>query len=57
MKTQTAGTIVMSVDGNTYITKEPKNVQKLVKEIEEKHHKKPLITVVPDDGTLILILS
>jgi hypothetical protein len=51
------GTIVMSVDGHTYATKQTKKVPELIKEIEEKHHKKPLITVVPKEGTLILILS
>lgn len=51
------GTIVMSVDGHTYVTKQTKKVPELIKEIEEKHHKKPLITVVPKEGTLILILS
>lgn len=51
------GTIVMSVDGQTYITKQAKKVPALIKEIEQKHHKKPLITIVPKEGTLILILS
>lgn len=51
------GSIVMSVNGHTYVTKQTKKVSGLIKEIEEKHHKKPLITVVPKEGTLILILS
>lgn len=48
------GTIVMSVDGHTYVTKQTKKVPELIKEIEEKHHKKPLITVVPKEDSLIL---
>ena len=51
------GTIVMSVDGHTYVTKQIKKVPKLIKEIEKKHHKKPLITIVPKEGTFILALS
>lgn len=49
------GSIVMTVDDQVYATKQPKKVAKLLKEIEKKHHKKPLITVVPKEDTLILI--
>lgn len=51
------GTIVMSVDDQTYVTRQTKKVPALIKKIEEKHHKKPLITIVPKEGTLILRLS
>ncbi len=44
----------MTVDDEVYTTKEPKKVSKLLKEIEKKHHKKPLITVVPKEDTLIV---
>lgn len=63
MKKQTAllkdwdkyrGSIVMTVDDQVYATTQPKKVAKLLKEIEKKHHKKPLITVVPKEDTLIL---
>lgn len=49
------GSIVMTVDDQIYTTKQPEKVAKLLKEIEKKHHKKPLITVVPKEDTLILI--
>lgn len=49
------GSIVMTVDDRVYATKQPKKVPQLLKEIEKKHHKKPLITVVPKEDTLILI--
>ena len=48
------GSIIMSVDGHKYVTKQTTNVPKLIKEIEAKHHKKPLITVIPKEGTFIL---
>lgn len=49
------GSIVMTVDDQVYITKQPKKVPQMLKKIENKHHKKPLITVVPKEDTLILI--
>lgn len=48
------GSIVMTVDDQTYTTKQPKKVPQMIKDIEKKHHKTPLITVVPKDDTLIL---
>ncbi len=45
----------MTVDNQVYATKNAKEVHKLLKDIEKKHHKKPLITVVPQADTLILI--
>ena len=50
------GSIVMTVDDQVYVTKHSGKVLKLIKEIEKKHHKKPLITVVPREDTLILFL-
>lgn len=49
------GSIVMTVDDKVYSTKQPKKVSQLLKEIEKKHHKKPLITVMPKEDTLILL--
>ena len=49
------GSIVMTVDDQIYTTKQPKKVPQLLKEIEKKHHKKPLITVVPKEDTLVLL--
>ncbi len=49
------GSIVMTVDDQIYSTKQPKKIAQLLKEIEKKHHKKPLITVVPKEDTLILV--
>lgn len=48
------GSIVMTVDDQIYSTKQPKKVPQMIKDIEKKHHKTPLITVVPKDDTLIL---
>lgn len=48
------GSIVLTVDDQIYTTKQPKKVSQLLKEIEKKHHKKPLITVVPKQDSLIL---
>ena len=49
------GSIVLTVDDEVYTTKSPKKVTEMIKEIEKKHHKKPLITVVPLGDTLVLI--
>ena len=49
------GSIVMTVDDQVYVTKNAKKVHKIIKEIEKKYHKKPLITVVPREDALILI--
>lgn len=48
------GSIVLTVDDQIYVTKQPKKVSQMIKKIEKKHHKSPLITVVPEDDTLIL---
>lgn len=51
------GNIVMVVGDEIYATKRAKNAQKMLKEIEVKYHKQPLITYIPKEGTLILISS
>ena len=48
------GSIVLSVDDKIYTTKSPKRVHKMLQEIEKKHHRRPLITVIPKEDTLIL---
>lgn len=48
------GSIVMVVNDQIFATKRAKNVNKLLKEIEEKFQKQPLITYIPKEGTLIL---
>lgn len=50
------GSIVMTVDDQIYSTTNAKSVAKMIKKIEKKHHRKPLITVIPKEDTLILIL-
>lgn len=49
------GSIVLTVDDQVYTTRSPKKVVGMIKEIEQKHHKKPLITMVPKEDTLILV--
>ncbi len=44
----------MVVDNEVFSTKRAKNVDKMLKEIEDKYHKQPLITYIPKEGTLIL---
>ena len=51
------GSIVMSVDDKVYTTKDPKSVERMVKEIEKKHNKRPLITVVPKGDTWVFFSS
>ena len=51
------GNIVMVVGNEIYATKRAKNVSKIVKDIEEKYHKQPLITFIPKEGTLILVVK
>lgn len=51
------GNIVMVVGDEIYATKRAKNAQKILKEIETKYHKQPLITYIPREGTLILLLT
>lgn len=49
------GNVVLTVDDMVYIAKSPRSVHKMIKEIEKKHHKTPLITFIPRGDTLILI--
>ncbi len=44
--------VVLTVDGVTYVTRSPSLVPKLLKEIEKKHHKKASIEVIPGPGIL-----
>lgn len=46
------GSIVMVVGKEIYATKRAKNAQRMLREIEKKHHKQPLITYIPKEGTL-----
>lgn len=48
------GSIVMVVGNEIFATKRAKNVHDMVKAIEEKFHRRPLITYIPKEGTLIL---
>lgn len=48
------GSIVMVVGNDIFATKRAKKVHKIVKEIEDKFHRRPLITYIPKEGTLIL---
>ncbi|MBI2049636.1 hypothetical protein HYT32_01900 [Candidatus Roizmanbacteria bacterium] len=48
------GNIVMVVGDEIFATKRAKKVHNIVKEIEEKFHRRPLITYIPKEGTLVL---
>ena len=48
------GSIVMVVDDQIFATKRAGNFNKMLKEIETKFRKQPLITYIPKEGTLIL---
>ena len=48
------GNIVLVVGDKIFATKRAKNFPKMLKEIEGKFHKQPLITYIPKEGTLIL---
>lgn len=48
------GNIVMVIGDEIFATKRAKNVHKIVKEIEEKFNRRPLITYIPKEGTLVL---
>ncbi len=49
------GSIVMVVGDKVFSAKRGGTVERLVKDIEEKYHRRPLITYVPKEGTLILL--
>lgn len=48
------GNIVLVVEDKIFATKRASKVHKMIKEIEEKYHKQPLISVIPNADTLIL---
>lgn len=50
------GNIVMVVGEKIYSTRRANKVNKMVEAIEKKFHKRPLITYIPKEGTLILFL-
>lgn len=49
------GNIVMVVGEEIFATKRAKKVDQMIKEIEKKFHRRPLITYIPKEGTLILL--
>ena len=50
------GSIVMVVGNEIFSTKRAKNVNKMLKDIEKRFNKQPLITYIPKEGTLILLI-
>lgn len=50
------GSIVMVIGDQIYATKRAKRVNPMIKNIENKFHRRPLVTYVPKEGTLILFL-
>lgn len=48
------GNIVMVVGEEVFSTKKASQVSSLVKKIEKKFHRRPLITYIPEDVTLVL---
>lgn len=50
------GSIVMVIGDKIFATKRAKNVDKMLKQIEKKFQRQPLITFVPKEGTLILFI-
>lgn len=46
------GNIVMVVEDKVYSTRKADNVSSILKKIEAKYHKQPLITYIPKEGTL-----
>ncbi len=48
------GSIVMVVGDEIFATKRAKKVHDMVKKIEEKFHRRPLITYIPREGSLVL---
>lgn len=48
------GSIVMVVGDKIFATKRAQKVDKLVETIEKKYHKRPLITFIPKEGSLVL---
>lgn len=50
------GNIVMVVGDEIFATKRAKKVDQMIKDIEKKYHKQPLITYIPKEGTLIFFI-
>ena len=48
------GNIVMVVGDEIFATKRAKNVNAIMAEIEKKYHRRPLMTYIPKEGTLVL---
>lgn len=51
------GSIVMVVEDKIFATKRAQKVDELVSTIEKKYHRRPLITYIPKEGTLVLFLK
>lgn len=50
------GSIVLVAKDKIFSTKRAENVNRLLEKIEKEFHKRPLITYVPKEGTLILFI-
>lgn len=50
------GSIVLVAKDKIFSTKRAGNVNRLLEKIEKEFHKRPLITYVPKEGTLILFI-
>lgn len=48
------GYMVLVIEDKIFATKRASKFNKLLSEIEQKYHRRPLITVIPREGTLIL---
>lgn len=53
---QYRGNIVMVVGDKIFSTKRAATVDKMIERIEKRFHKRPLITYIPKEGTLVLFL-
>lgn len=51
------GNIVMVVKDKIFATKNAKRVGKMLEDITKKFHKRPLITYIPKEDTLVLDAS
>lgn len=49
------GNIVMVLGDKIFSTKQGNKVPQLIDKIEQEFHRRPLITYVPKEGTLILL--
>ena len=48
------GNIVLVVGEKIFATKRAQKVNQLIGKIENKYHRRPLITFIPKEGTLVL---